>query len=123
MTVQVGDIFWHTVYYRNGAMETRPVVIFKIKNGQAIAAYATITGSSIKNVKGKYDKWKVPIFKWATAGLEKGSYVKVNCYAYTPISMFESKKIKDYIGQMDQIDFNNVIQKIEEFVESGEIPW
>jgi hypothetical protein len=104
-------------------METRPVVIFKIKNGQAIVAYATITGTNIKDFEGKYDKWKVPIFKWATAGLEKGSYVKANCYAYIPISIFENKKTKDYIGQMDQIDFNNTIQKIDEFVESGETPW
>ena len=45
MTVQIGDIFWHTVTYRNSAMKTR----------EGLAAYATITGSSIKDFEGKFN--------------------------------------------------------------------
>ncbi len=120
MSVQIGDVFWHTVTYRSGESETRPVVIFDICDDEVLAGFATITGSEIKDLDGTYDKWKVPLFQWKSACLEKPSYVKANCYAYIPISAFETKK---YIGRMSQYDFSNVIRTIEEFVESDETPW
>lgn len=97
------------------------MVVFDItEDGEVMAAYAAITGSEIKEFGGKYDQWKVPLFKWRTAGLEKGSYVKANCIALVPLSTFKSEK---YIGRMDRTDFKNMIRKIEKFIESGETPW
>lgn len=120
MSVQIGDVFWHTVTYRSGESETRPIVIFDICDDEVLAGFATITGAGIKDFDGTFDKWKVALHQWASAGLEKPSYVKANCYAYIPISAFETKK---YIGQLHRTDFVSVKRKIEEFVESDETPW
>ncbi|RAK15315.1 PemK-like, MazF-like toxin of type II toxin-antitoxin system [Anoxybacillus vitaminiphilus] len=122
MYVEIGDIFWFDVTYPStGETETRPVVIIDIIDDTPVfATFATITGSNIKDFNDRFDKWKVPLFQWEHAGLEKGSYVKANCIAQVEASAF---KKEDYIGKIHPYDLKNVNKKVEEFINSEEDPW
>lgn len=122
MILKEGQVFWYEVHYPEGGIsETRPVVILEIKDGSPIfATFATITGQGIVDFDFRYDKWKVPIFKWDEIDLEKPSYVKANCVAQVDSSTFRKE---NYIGQMTRFDFQQVMAKVEEFMESGEEGW
>lgn len=122
MKIDVGQVYWHEVYYpKLRKSEIRPVVILEIEDGSPIfATFSTITSQGISDFDEKYDKWKVPIFKWKECNLNKSSYVKSNCVAQTESTAFHRK---DYIGQMDRNDFKQVFNKVYEFIESGEEPW
>lgn len=122
MNVEIGDIYWFTVYYpATRETEIRPVVILDIVNDKpVVATFAEITGSSIKSFDDRYDKWQVPLFNWSSSGLKKGSYVKANCVATVDTKHF---KRKDYIGKIHPYDFKNVVARVEEFINSGEEPW
>lgn len=121
MTVQIGDIFWMSVQYPStGEIVTRPIVIYGFfEDEPLLAGIATITRSEIKNFNNRFDKWKVPIFNYKESNLDL-SYVKVNCLA---------KVDKEYIGTLNKIgkmnrkDLRNVINKIEEFINSDEEYW
>lgn len=121
MNAKIGDIFWMSVIYPDtGETETRPVVVYGFdEDNPLIAAFAAITRSEIRDFDGKYDKWKVPIFKYYEANLDP-SYVKANCIATVDKGIFDNI---DYIGRMDRIDLKNVIKKIEEFINSDDEPW
>jgi len=121
MSVQIGDIFWMSVKYPStGEIETRPVVVYGFVDEEPlIASFATITRSEIEDFDGKFDKWKVPIFKYREANLQP-SYVKTNCIATISKSYIETL-VK--IGHMERIDLNHVIERIEEFIDSDEEPW
>lgn len=122
MSLNIGDIYWLTVTYpKTNETIKRPVVIYGFENDTPlIASFAAITKSKIDNFDGKYDKWKSPIFKWKDAGLSEPSYVKANNIATIDRKVF---KRKDYIGKMDETDLKNAINKIQEFLNSGEEPW
>src|SRR5699024_103380 len=122
MKLKVGDLYWLTVTYpENDEIETRPVLIYDFEDGlPAISSFATITSSEIKNIDGKYDKWKSPIFQWSAAVLDKKSYIKANNIATVDASVFNEM---DYIGTLVDFDLRNALKKINEFIDSGEAPW
>src|SRR5690625_1702944 len=103
MELNLGDIYWLTVtYHKMSEIETRPDVIYDFDgDSPIIASFATISGAEIKDFKGKYDKWKSPIFQWRNAGLDKESYVKANNIAEVATNVFNKK---DYIGRL--VDFD-----------------
>jgi hypothetical protein len=106
MNVKVVQVYWYEVHYpRTGETEVRPVVILEIHDGIPVfATFATLTHSKIKDFDGRYDKWKVPLFKGIEAGLETGSYAKANCVAEADISSF---KPKNYIANLNRTDLQN----------------
>lgn len=122
MDVKIGDIYWLTVEYPSTReIETRPVVVCDFNNEYPlISSFATITTSKIRKFDGKYDKWKVPLFKWAESGLREPSYVKANCIATVDKSVF---KKESYIGKMNRTDLKHVKRKVQEFQLSGEEAW
>jgi mRNA-degrading endonuclease toxin of MazEF toxin-antitoxin module len=122
MSVNVGEVYWLTVYYpTTGEFETRPVVIIDIVNGVArIATFVALTTSEIKDFENKYDRWKVPLFKGKETGLGVGSYAKANCVADVDVTAF---KKEDFKGTVHPVDLRNIIKKVNEFIESGEDPW
>jgi hypothetical protein len=121
MNLKIGDIFWMSVTYpRTGETEVRPVVIYAfVDDNPLLATFATITRSEILDFDGKYDKWKVPLFKYYEYGLDR-SYVKANCIA--TVDKDDLKQLK-YIGNMDRMDLKNVVKKVNEFLESDDEAW
>src|SRR5690625_167995 len=106
MELNLGDIYWLTVTYpKTTEIETRPVVIYYFDgDSPIIASFATITGTEIKESKGKYDKWKSHIFQWRNAGLDKESYVKANNIAAVEANVFNKR---DYIRRLVDFDLRN----------------
>jgi hypothetical protein len=121
MSLRLGDIFWISVTYpKTGETEVRPVVIYDFDEDiPVIVSFAAITSSKIIDFDGKFDKWKVPIFRYREAGLDY-SFVKANCIATVDKSAF---KPSNYIGNMDKLDLKNVKNRIAEFLESGDEFW
>lgn len=115
-------IYWLTVTYpKTLEVATRLVLIIDFEDGTPIiVSFATITGSEIQDFKGKYDRWKSPIFQWRQAGLDKQSFVKANNIATVEASVF---KKSDFIGSLVRSDLMNALKKIEQFIESSEDSW
>ncbi|WP_025693009.1 hypothetical protein [Paenibacillus zanthoxyli] len=112
MQLKVGQVFWYEVEYpKTGEVEKRPVAILEINNGIPIfVTFVTLTHSKIKDINGKYDKWKTPLFKGRECGLGDSSYAKTNCIAEADASSF---KQKDYITQLHPIDLKNIIKGVK----------
>ncbi|OMC74262.1 hypothetical protein BK125_20910 [Paenibacillus odorifer] len=122
MNLKAGQVFWYEVDYpKTGETEIRPVAIVEIIDGLPIfVVFVALTHSKIKNFEGKYDKWKIPLFKGRDCGLGESSFAKVNCVAQAEASSFNSS---DYIGQLNPIDLKNVKKKLMEFLDSGDGFW
>ncbi|MEK3769375.1 hypothetical protein MKY14_12490 [Paenibacillus sp. FSL R5-0887] len=73
MNLKAGQVFWYEVDYpKTGETEIRPVAIVEIIDGLPIfVVFVALTHSKIKNFEGKYDKWKIPLFKGRDCGLGK----------------------------------------------------
>lgn len=106
MRLNLGDVFWFKVTYRNGEVCERPVVIIELEDGVPIVVtFVTLTHSSIKSMDSKYDKWKVTLFGAKRDGFGDSSYAKANCVAEVEASAF---KHKDYIGRLNNNDVKNI---------------
>src|SRR5699024_69679 len=112
MKLEIGDICWlEDVYPTTLETEIRPVVIYASEDGvYIIASFATVTGEGIKDSSNKYDKWKLPIFGWRDAGLDKESYIKVNNIATIDAGELNEQ---DYIGKLTRSDLINALKKID----------
>jgi hypothetical protein len=121
MKLKIGDVFWFEVVYSNGERVIRPVVIINFINGvPLISTFVALTHSEIKDFDGKFDKWKVPLFGANKDGLGDSSYAKANCVAEVDASAF---KRKDYIGNLNRRDVENIKKRVLEFIDSEEDSW
>lgn len=123
MQLHVGQVFWYEVEYpKTGEREKRPVAILGLNDdGSPIfVTFVALTHSKIKDFDGKYDKWKVPIFKGKEYGLGSGSFAKANCIAEADASSF---KEENYICVLHKTDLRNIMKKVNEFLDSDEDAW
>lgn len=80
----------------------RPVVILEINDGIPLfASFVTLTHSKIKDLDGRYDRWKVPLFKGNDVGPGNSLYAKANCIAEAEASSFHPKNFKGNLHWMD----------------------
>ncbi|OXS57553.1 hypothetical protein B1A99_15950 [Cohnella sp. CIP 111063] len=122
MSVSVGAVYWLEVTYPStDASETRPVAIIEIDHGMPIfVTFVALTHSRIQDFNGRFDKWKVPLFKGRDVGLGDQSFAKVNCIAQVDSTVFHAE---NYMATLDKIDLHNIRRKVKEFLDSGEEPW
>ncbi|MFI2857684.1 type II toxin-antitoxin system PemK/MazF family toxin [Paenibacillus sp. JSM ZJ436] len=123
MQLRVGQVFWYEVEYpKTGEREIRPVAILELNSdgSPVFVTFTALTHSKIKSFDGKYDKWKVPIYKGDDCGLGNNSFAKANCLAEVDASSFRKDQ---FIGQLHRIDIQNIKKKVQEFLDSGEDFW
>jgi mRNA interferase MazF len=112
-TPNIGDIYKVLIYFEDDETQykSRPAVIINIQEDKYFTI-AEIT-SIPPNVPPKYyDSFKVPIYKYSEAGLNRMSYVKAN-----KLHKIVEDKLYEFLGKMDLEDLQNAINKIIEINE------
>lgn len=92
----------------------RPVLILHEDDENVLLLVATTTKERNNPLK-PHDHYKIPILNWRKTGLREASWCKGKRLIQIPRTDFENLvKVSDYIGRMHPVDFNYIIEKIEQ---------
>lgn len=110
---EIGDVYKVLIYFDDGTnrYKSRPALIINKQTFQGVNIFtiAEITSVSPKSPPTYYDGFKVPIREWGKIGLDKKSYVKTH-----NIHKIEEDKLYEYIGKMNNKDFELIFDTIIE---------
>lgn len=110
MLTKFGELHTANVYYRgtDGTFKRRPVLIVDDSEEELIII-AEITSEGPNEPPKYFDKFKVEILDWKTAGLDKPSWVK--CYIENVHRVLKDRVVK-YIGVVEDSTMVSVLDKI-----------
>jgi len=115
MHLLLGEIYWLNVGYQDSPTESkiRPVIIIGIEDDELLLLVAT-TSVPPKDPPKHFDKYKIPILNWRKAGLLKPSWVQgLRLINLTKTQMQILVNDDNYIGCMNEIDFNHLVSELE----------
>jgi mRNA interferase MazF len=110
-----GEIYWLEVGYQDNPSEskTRPAIIVDIDDDELLILVAA-TSVPPHNTPKYFDRYKIPILNWRKAGLPKPTWAQgFRLLTLTKIDMQSAVKEEDYIGRMDEVDFNYLVNELE----------
>lgn len=113
--MNIGDIFYFDVGYEDDPSEFKKRPVLLLSEDEDNILFMVATTSRPRNHPFKwYDHKKIPINNWRRIGLSKPSW----CLAGRLISLPRAEveplvKEEDYIGKINQYDFNKIIEAVE----------
>ena len=111
----LGEIYWLKIGYQDNPSElkTSPVIIVNIDDDELLILVAA-TSIPPHDPPKYFDRYKIPILNWRRAGLPKPTWAQgLRLLTLTKAEMQSAVKKEDYIGCMDEVDFNNLINQLE----------
>jgi len=108
--IPIGSVFLVSVAYEDEpetSKERPAVVVQQDEDGQTVYALP-ITSSGPKDTPSSYDPYKIPLFLWRSAGLDKPSWAKSN-----QVVSFETRYLVRYIGQLHRNDLRRIMEALQ----------
>jgi len=116
MLFDIGSIFWLKVAYEDIPEESkrRPAIIIDVKKESFLILVTTSTQPP-SEPPTYFDQFKIPIYNWRKYGFTKPSWALGLRLIELTINEFKSVvKKEDYIGKMNEIDLQYLINRIEQ---------
>ena len=111
----LGEIFWLDIGYQDipGESKIRPAIIVDVVDNDLLMLVST-TSVPPNDPRKYFDQFKIPILNWRRSGLQKPSWVQgLKLIHLTRKQLQALVKEEDFIGRMNEQDFNYLVSEIE----------